>query len=337
MPGFTSRRTDLPTAARFGRRLRRAAALLAAGAAVATGASLATATAASAECAPGSIQLGTLCLVVSRPPVTAAPTTTTTTAPPAVDLPPVTVPPAVVPAVAGSLPSEAHRLLDLVNGERAKAGLGAIAWRDDIAAIAVQHSMDMAQAGDIFHNTDFFSAGVKRTLNAAVRGENVAFNIGVDEAHLALMNSPGHRANILDSRFSVAGFSVVRTTTGTVYVTEDFIQPAGAPRSAAPVAPRPVAPRPVVVKAPRVVVPRRIAPTPTTAAPVTAPPTLPPTTEATTALPPTTAAPEVHLEAAPAAAAPGRHLPLALPLAAGGLLLLAGGAGARVLVILRRR
>ncbi|MFP5377551.1 MAG: CAP domain-containing protein, partial [Acidimicrobiia bacterium] len=171
----------------------------------------------------------------------------------------------------------ARRLLDLANAERSKSGLGALAWRDDVATIALAHSQRMAQAGDIFHSDSFFGTAVKKLLNAVARGENVAYNGSIESAHSRLMASSGHRANILDARFSVAGFGVVRHADGRYFITQNFIQPAGAPASAAP--------RPVAAPAPRAAprpAPAKPAPTPAPApapAPTTTEPPAP-TTEA---------------------------------------------------------
>ena len=203
------------------------------------------------------------------------PTTTPTTAAPIVSLPPVTVPPVTLPPVAPPPPAPvssvdaARRLLDLANAERQKAGVGALTPRDDLTAIAVAHSERMAQAGDIFHSTTFMTTAVKQLLNAGVRGENVAYNGDVEAAHARLMASPGHRANILDSRFSVAGFGVVRHADGRWFITENFIQPAGAPRTAAP---RAAAPAPARAAAPKPAPAPAPAPVPTTAPPTTAAP-----------------------------------------------------------------
>lgn len=194
------------------------------------------------QCPPGTVQLGILCVRSNSATTVPAPATTTPTAPsapqPAAPVPPALTPPPP-PAPAVSSADAARRLLDLTNAERAKNGLGALAWRDDVAAIALGHSQRMAQAGDIFHSDSFFGAAVKNLLNAVARGENVAYNGSVESAHSRLMASSGHRANILDARFSVAGFGVVRHADGRYFITQNFIQPAGAPASAAP---RPVAP-----------------------------------------------------------------------------------------------
>lgn len=181
--------------------------------------------------------------LVSLPPVTLPPATPPPVTLPPVTLPPVTLPPVVTPPPATMSTVEAARhLFDLVNAERLKVGAGALTPRDDLTAIAVAHSERMAQSGDIYHSDSFMSAAVKRLLGAGVRGENVAYNGDIDNAHFRLMESAGHRANILDRRFSLVGIGVARHPDGRWFITENFIQPAGAPRSAAPGASRSAAP-----------------------------------------------------------------------------------------------
>lgn len=234
------------------------------------------------QCPPGSTLLINVCIVLGRP----TPTTTVTTQPttaaalppvtlPPVTPPPVTLPPPLNPTSPVSVPEAAQHLLDLVNGERQRAGLGALTSRDDVVAIALQHSQEMAQKGDIFHSTSFFSSTVKNLLNAGVRGENVAYNGDIDSAHARLMASAGHRANILDSRFSVVGMAVVKAPDGRYFVTQDFLESAGAPRAAAPKAAP--ATRAVAPAASRRAAAPKPAPAPTT---TVAPPTtvVPPTT-----------------------------------------------------------
>ncbi|HUQ39746.1 MAG TPA: CAP domain-containing protein [Acidimicrobiales bacterium] len=175
----------------------------------------------------------------TAPPTTApapAPTTSTTVAAPA--------------AVA----SAAVRLLDLANADRVRAGLRPLAMRSDVTTIALGHSWEMSKAASIFHNDAYFTSAVKQRLAARALGENVAFNTDLDDTHTRLMNSPGHRANLLDPDFTVVGIGVVRA--GNVfYSTENFVQPipgavpsgASAPAAAAPKpssAPAPVGSRP---------------------------------------------------------------------------------------------
>ena len=220
-------------------------------------------------------------------------TTTTTTPPP----PPPPPPPAPAPAP-GPAPvapvldvlASARQMLDLANVERAAAGLARLEWRDDAAQLGTAHSQRMADAGTIFHNDQLFSAPVRSSLAAKTLGENVGYGGSVAQIHGALMNSAGHRANILSPKFRVAGVGIVRNG-GTLYMTQVFIEPSGAAPKALPKA---ATARPTTTAAPKPRATRTAAPRPT--APASAQgPTTPPSTEAPpttiTEAPPTTAAP----------------------------------------------
>ena len=54
-------------------------------------------------------------------------------------------------------------------------------------------------------------------------GENLAVNNSVEGAQRALMNSPGHRANILNSHYTEVGIGVSYDSRGAVYVVQEFI------------------------------------------------------------------------------------------------------------------
>ncbi|MEX2660043.1 MAG: CAP domain-containing protein [Acidimicrobiales bacterium] len=134
----------------------------------------------------------------------------------------------------------AARLLELMNRDRAGAGIGPLAMRGDVTSVATGWSHRMADAGALSHNDDYFTSGSRQRLGAKSLGENVAYNESVDDAHARLMASSGHRANVLDPKFTVVGISVVRTPNGTNWVTQNFVQPNAAP-VAAPVVAAPVA------------------------------------------------------------------------------------------------
>jgi hypothetical protein len=165
-----------------------------------------------------------------------------------------------------------------------------MAMRADVVAIAAGHSRAMADAGTIWHNSNYFTNATRSALAGKSLGENVAMNMSVDLAHVALMNSPGHRANILKPEFTVTGMAVVQAGGGALFITQNFVQPSGAaPRG---VAPKP-APKPAAVKA------VTVRPPVATKAAVAAPA---PPPETTTTVPPTTAPPvasEGELAAAP--------------------------------------
>lgn len=200
-------------------------------------------------------------------------------------LPPLSDPPPPAPPTTAE---EADVMLGLINVERTNHGLAPLASREDIATYAAAHSAAMAEAGSIWHNDDYFTKATKARFGASMVGENVAVNSTTANAHARLMNSPGHRANILEPNFTHVGIGIARATTGGMYFTQDFLKSTGpaakpapaptpepehAPASEPAPAPAPVDESTRVVRAPR---PRAAAP-PTPRAAPPAPPAAPAT------------------------------------------------------------
>lgn len=161
-------------------------------------------------------------------------------------------PPPPPPANTGVVldPEAARHLLGRANQERAAAGAPPVVARGDVTRRAEAHSLAMARRGSIWHDASFVTRATADLLGATrIMGENVAWSTELDDAHRRLMDSPGHRTNLLDPRYSVAGFAVARGGDGKYYVTQQFLQPAG-PSPAPPVgttatpSPGPAAPRP---------------------------------------------------------------------------------------------
>lgn len=105
------------------------------------------------------------------------------------------------------------KMLELVNKERVKAGLGTLVMDDKLVAVARKHSVDMFARGYFAHENpdglspfDRMEAGGVKFLAA---GENLALAPDADKAHVGLMNSPGHRANILSADFNKVGIGVI--------------------------------------------------------------------------------------------------------------------------------
>ncbi len=137
------------------------------------------------------------------------------------------------PGYIGEVPGGADHLLALVNQERTSRGLRPLEGRDDIADIARPHTANMASQRNIWHNNGYFTARTRSSLGAKGLGENVAMARSVEVAHQALMDSPGHRANILNGSFDAAGLSVVHDEGGYVYVTENFVTSNGKAKATA--------------------------------------------------------------------------------------------------------
>jgi hypothetical protein len=79
----------------------------------------------------------------------------------------------------------------------------------------------MASSGSLYHNPSLTSD----VSNWQAVGENVGEGPNVDDIHTAFMNSPEHRANILDHDFTQVGVGVSVDKNGIIWVTEDFRQP----------------------------------------------------------------------------------------------------------------
>ncbi len=111
-------------------------------------------------------------------------------------------------------PDEAeHRLLALLNRDRQAAGLPALVWDDRVAQVARAHSEEMRETKIVAHISPKTGSAADRVRAASIRTavvlENVARAYGVGEAHAGLMNSPGHRANIMSSQATHVGIGVV--------------------------------------------------------------------------------------------------------------------------------
>lgn len=111
----------------------------------------------------------------------------------------------------------ANEVLKLINQERAKAGLSALKMDSSLLDSAMLRS---AECSVYFSHTrpdlsDCFTA------NSKMSGENIAFNYSTPQAVVdGWMNSPGHKANILNSSFTSIGIGCVKV--GSLYWTQCF-------------------------------------------------------------------------------------------------------------------
>ncbi len=124
-----------------------------------------------------------------------------------------TVEPTIDDDVAVTADEAEKRLLALVNRDRQAAGLPSLLWDDRVAAVSRAHSEDMKKTKIVAHISPTTGSAADRTRAAGIKTavvlENVARAYGVGEAHAGLMNSPGHRANVLASAATHIGIGVV--------------------------------------------------------------------------------------------------------------------------------
>ncbi len=106
-----------------------------------------------------------------------------------------------------------QRLLELINADRARAGLAALGLDPRLARVALAHSQDMQEHGFIGHTSKTTGDAGDRVKRAGIRTPLVLENIGrgysPDEVHRGLMESPGHRENVLNPEATDVGFGVV--------------------------------------------------------------------------------------------------------------------------------
>jgi uncharacterized protein YkwD len=116
-------------------------------------------------------------------------------------------------------------LLQSINRERHASGLPALRWDDALAAAARQHAGVMAAQRTVAHTLPGEPSLPGRATQAGAHfswlSENVVESTDVAAAHLQFMNSPTHRANILDSDMDTIGIGIVDRG-GRLFVVEDF-------------------------------------------------------------------------------------------------------------------
>lgn len=118
------------------------------------------------------------------------------------------------------------RMLDLLNAERAKQHLPPLAADPEMAQVARAHSRDMFARGYFSHvmpeGKDLAARVKDAHLRYLVAGENLAYAHTLQTAHQGLMNSPGHRANILRPQFGRVGIGVLDGGMHGLMVTQNF-------------------------------------------------------------------------------------------------------------------
>jgi uncharacterized protein YkwD len=104
-------------------------------------------------------------------------------------------------------------MLNLMNQERQKAGQQPLVFDEKLTQVARSHAKDMLEKGYFSHNTmdglSPFDRLAIANINYTSAGENLAFSPNVILAMNGLMNSPGHKANILSPNYGKVGIGVM--------------------------------------------------------------------------------------------------------------------------------
>ena len=141
------------------------------------------------------------------------------------------------------LQPEEREYVARVNAERVARGLDALALDPLLVETARAHSREMCSRDYFDHHSP--SAGLNTPMDRylsgrrgegmarpdyALVGENIFYcsessdTYNVAFGHHALMNSPGHRANILEARFAKIGVGIWHDAQGQTWVTQMFLR-----------------------------------------------------------------------------------------------------------------
>lgn len=120
------------------------------------------------------------------------------------------------------------QLFDLTNATRVQHGLHPLTWDDHVKITARDHSADMA-INQYFDHTNLkgespFDRMEKDQITFRTAGENLAAGqMSSIFAHEGLMNSIGHRENILQKDFESLGIGVAFDSNEKPYYTQNFV------------------------------------------------------------------------------------------------------------------
>lgn len=123
--------------------------------------------------------------------------------------------------------SLAKQVAQLVNGERAKAGLPALEYDTEIASAAMVRANEITAS---FSHTrpdgrKFSTVLTDNGIRFTGAGENIAWGQKSPEQVMeAWMNSDGHRANILDANFNKIGVGHYQDASGRNYWVQLFVR-----------------------------------------------------------------------------------------------------------------
>ncbi|WP_299737280.1 CAP domain-containing protein [uncultured Rossellomorea sp.] len=119
------------------------------------------------------------------------------------------------------------QLFDLTNATRVEKGFNVLSWDDQVRDTARKHSLDMAEQ-DYFSHTNLegespFDRMEEDQVSFRTAGENLAYGqLSSIHAHEGLMNSKGHRENILQPHYEHLGVGVAFNEKEQPYFTENF-------------------------------------------------------------------------------------------------------------------
>ncbi|MCO5388061.1 CAP domain-containing protein [Desulfosporosinus sp.] len=127
-----------------------------------------------------------------------------------------------------ALTADEQLMVDMINQERIAAGLNSVIADLRLTAVGRAKANDMKVNNYFSHTSPTYGSpwAMMQQAGITVRwaGENISGNKSVAASMAALMQSPGHKANILDPRFTHVGVGIAYGSAyGNLYV-QEFLQ-----------------------------------------------------------------------------------------------------------------
>lgn len=123
--------------------------------------------------------------------------------------------------------ADASTMINLVNQARSQAGLKPLSSNGPVANLAGMKAADIAKNNYFSHNSPTYGSPFdmmkKYGVSYLYAGENLAINQNVQSAEQALMNSPEHKANILNPNFTDIGIGIAQKSDGSKVYVQMFI------------------------------------------------------------------------------------------------------------------
>lgn len=130
------------------------------------------------------------------------------------------------PASATSTTAKEQQMVNLVNQERTSRGIAALTVDAQLVKVARMKSQDMINNNYFGHQSPKYGSPFDLMKSQGITyryaGENLAGADTVQRAHTNLMNSAGHRANILNPNFTKIGVGVVQGGPYGLMISQEF-------------------------------------------------------------------------------------------------------------------
>lgn len=122
------------------------------------------------------------------------------------------------PASTTNLAAEESKMVNLVNQARLSQGIRPLTVNGGLTSLARLKSQDMVNKNYFSHTSPTYGSPFEMMRQAGISyrtaGENLAGSATTESAHQSLMNSPGHKANILNTNFNQIGVGIA---SGSIY------------------------------------------------------------------------------------------------------------------------